>query len=191
MAEHVLTMTDRRRFLAGAAGGLLALAAPSILRAQEAAPTRRNVSSFRTHKWQDHFDSLGKGIIIADTTSKVLQHWTTDGEMRIYPTSVPMSDELTRRGYTEIVFKDEAPDWAPTPSMIERDPSLPRYMPPGPENPLGIRAMHLTWQYYRIHGTNDTRKIGRKSSNGCIGLYNEHIVEVFDRTPVGTQVKLI
>lgn len=191
MAEHVLTMTDRRRFLAGAAGGLLALAAPSILRAQEAAPTRRNVSSFRTHEWQDHFDSLGKGIIISDTTSKVLQHWTTDGEMRIYPTSVPMSDELTRRGYTEIVFKDEAPDWAPTPSMIERDPSLPRYMPPGPENPLGIRAMHLTWQYYRIHGTNDTRKIGRKSSNGCIGLYNEHIVEVFDRTPVGTQVKLI
>ena len=191
MAEHVLNMTDRRRFLAGAAGGLLALAAPSIRRAQEAAPTRRNVSSFRTHEWQDHFDSLGKGIIISDTTSKVLQHWTTDGEMRIYPTSVPMSDELTRRGYTEIVFKDEAPDWAPTPSMIERDPSLPRYMPPGPENPLGIRAMHLTWQYYRIHGTNDTHKIGRKSSNGCIGLYNEHIVEVFDRTPVGTQVKLI
>ncbi|PTQ63188.1 hypothetical protein C8N42_1571, partial [Celeribacter persicus] len=25
----------------------------------------------------------------------------------------------------------------------------------------------------------------------CIGLYNEHIEEVFDRTPVGTQVKLI
>lgn len=191
MAEHALTKTDRRRFLTGATGSLLVLAAPSILRAQEAAPTRRNVSSFRTHEWQDHFDSLGKGIIISDTTTKVLQHWTTDGEMRIYPTSVPMSDELTRRGYTEIVFKDEAPDWAPTPSMIERDPSLPRYMPPGPENPLGIRAMHLTWQYYRIHGTNDTRKIGRKSSNGCIGLYNEHIVEVFDRTPVGTQVKLI
>ena len=191
MAEHVLTMTDRRRFLVGATGSLLVLSAPSILRAQEAVGTRRNTSSFRTHEWQDHFDSLGKGIIISDTSTKVLQHWTTDGEMRIYPTSVPMSDELTRRGYTEIVFKDEAPDWAPTPSMIERDPSLPRYMPPGPENPLGIRAMHLTWQYYRIHGTNDTRKIGRKSSNGCIGLYNEHIVEVFDRTPVGTQVKLI
>ena len=191
MAEHALTMTDRRRFIAGATGSLFALAAPSILRAQEAALTRRNISSFRTHEWQDHFDSLGKGIIISDTTTKVLQHWTNDGAMRIYPTSVPQSDELTRRGSTAIVFKDEAPDWAPTPSMIERDPSLPRYVPPGPENPLGIRAMHLTWQYYRIHGTNDTRKIGRKSSNGCIGLYNEHIVEVFDRTPVGTQVKLI
>jgi L,D-transpeptidase ErfK/SrfK len=79
----------------------------------------------------------------------------------------------------------------PTPSMRERDPSLPAYVAPGPENPLGVRAMHLTWQYYRIHGTGDTRKIGRKSSSGCIGLHNEDIIEVFDRTPIGTQVKLI
>ena len=182
---------DRRGFLMTSASGMASLAAPSVLWAQQAAPATRNISSFRLHDWQDHFDTLGKGILLSDTITKVLQHWTADGEMRIYPTSVPMSDELTRRGYTEIVFKDNAPDWAPTPAMIERDPSLPRYVSPGPDNPLGIRAMHLSWQYYRIHGTNDTRKIGRKSSNGCIGLYNEHIVEVFNRTPVGTQVKLI
>ncbi|GGB30779.1 L,D-transpeptidase [Allosediminivita pacifica] len=182
---------NRRGFLAAGASGVIALATPTLLRAEEASVVRRNMSSFRLHAWQDHFDSLGKGILLSDTNTRVLQHWTADGEMRIYPTSVPLSDELTRRGYTEVVFKDEAPDWAPTPSMIERDPTLPRYVAPGPDNPLGIRAMHLSWQYYRIHGTNDTRKIGRKSSNGCIGLYNEQIVEVFDRSPVGTQVKLI
>ena len=43
----------------------------------------------------------------------------------------------------------------------------------------------------RIHGTNDTRKIGRRSSNGCIGLYNEQIAELFELATVGTQVKLI
>ena len=182
---------NRRGFLAAGASGVIALATPTLLRAEEASVVRRNMSSFRLHAWQDHFDSLGKGILLSDTNTRVLQHWTADGEMRIYPTSVPLSDELTRRGYTEVVFKDEAPDWAPTPSMIERDPTLPRYVAPGPDNPLGIRAMHLSSQYYRIHGTNDTRKIGRKSSNGCIGLYNEQIVEVFDRSPVGTQVKLI
>ena len=152
---------------------------------------RRNISSFRLHRWQDHFDALGKGILLSDTNTRVLQHWTADGEMRIYPTSVPKSDELTRRGYSEIVYKDDAPDLVPTTSMRERDPSLPAYVAPGPENPLGVRAMHLTWQYYRIHGTGDTRKIGRKSSSGCIGLHNEDIIEVFDRTPIGTQVKLI
>ncbi|MBU3032104.1 L,D-transpeptidase [Paracoccus marinaquae] len=191
MTEHGKNPLDRRGFLMAGVSGAIALASPTLLRAEEASVVRRNMSSFRLHAWQDHFDSLGKGILLSDTNTRVLQHWTADGEMRIYPTSVPLSDELTRRGYTEVVFKDEAPNWAPTPSMIERDPTLPRYVAPGPDNPLGIRAMHLSWQYYRIHGTNDTRKIGRKSSNGCIGLYNEQIVEVFDRSPVGTQVKLI
>ena len=184
------TPVTRRAFTVGAASA--ALATPSILRAQEdQTGVRRNISSFRTHAWQDHFDALDKGIIIADTVTRVMQHWTADGEMRIYPTSVPLSDELTKRGYTTVTFKDPEPDWTPTPSMRERDPSLPAYMPPGPDNPLGARALHLSWTYYRIHGTHDTRKIGRRSSSGCIGLYNEQIIEVFERTPVGTQVRLI
>lgn len=169
----------------------LVICAPALARAQSSEKARRNASGFNVHNWQDHFDQLGKGIIISDTKSRVLQQWTADGEMFIYPTSVPMTEDLTRRGYTEVTFKDPEPDWTPTPSMRERDPSLPAYMPPGPDNPLGVRAMHLSWQYYRIHGTHDTRKIGRRSSSGCIGLYNEHIIEVYDRTPVGTQVKLI
>ena len=192
MAEQAPNLVDRRRLVLAATGGAIVLAAPSLLRAQEAAPTRRNVSSFRTHEWRDHFDTLGNGIIISDTTTKVLQHWTTDGAMRIYPTSVPLTDELTKRGYTEVIEKRMNPSWAPTPSMRERNPEWPPIIAGGdPTNPLGTRALYLSWQYYRIHGTQDTRKIGRRSSNGCIGLYNEHIEEVFERTPVGTQVKLI
>lgn len=171
-----------------------ALATPSISRAQPAGvadPVRRNTSSFIIHDWQDHFEELGMGILLADTASRLLQHWAQDGEMRIYPTSVPMTDDLTRRGYTEIVRKVAGPSWAPTPSMKKRDPDLPDFVGPGPDNPLGTHALYLSWQYYRIHGTNDTRKIGRRSSNGCIGLYNEQIAEVFERTAVGTQVKLI
>lgn len=60
-----------------------------------------------------------------------------------------------------------------------------------PANPLGTRALYLSRQYCRIYGTQDARKIGRRSSNGCIGLYNELIEEVFDWVPIGTQVKLI
>ncbi len=179
-----------RRAFAGSLGAMV-LFTPALATAQATDAVRRNASGFKVHKWQDHFDRLGEGIIISDTNSRVLQQWTAEGEMFVYPTSVPMTDELTRRGYTEITFKDPEPDWTPTPSMRERDPSLPAYMPPGPDNPLGIRALHLSWQYYRIHGTHDTRKIGRRSSSGCIGLYNEHILEVYNRTPVRTQVKLI
>lgn len=185
----------RRKALTGIAAFL---ATPSILRAQET-PTnipepvvRRNISSFALHEWRDHFDTLGKGILLSDTITRVLQHWTADGEMRIYPTSVPLNEELTRRGYTEVVEKRKNPSWAPTPSMRERNPEWPAIIKGGdPANPLGTRALYLSWQYYRIHGTQDTRKIGRRSSNGCIGLYNEQIEEVYERAPVGTQVKLI
>lgn len=180
----------RRTIMYGLAS--TAIFAPTILRAETSAPVRRNTSSFRTHRWEDHFETLGVGLILSDTASKVLQHWTQDGEMRLYPTSVPLSEDLTRLGYTEVVEKRKNPSWAPTPSMRERNPEWPARIPGGdPANPLGTRALYLSWQYYRIHGTQDTRKIGRRSSNGCIGLYNEHIEEVFDRTPVGTQVKLI
>ncbi|MAY86367.1 MAG: L,D-transpeptidase [Pseudooceanicola sp.] len=180
-----------RRGFARAIGATM-LFSPSLVSSQTVDPVRRNVSSFQTHNWQDHFDTLGVGLIISDTSSKALQHWTADGEMRLYPTSVPLSEDLSRLGYTEVVEKRENPSWAPTPSMRERNPEWPAVIPGGdPANPLGTRALYLSWQYYRIHGTQDTRKIGRRSSNGCIGLYNEHIEEVFERVPVGTKVKLI
>ena len=51
--------------------------------------------------------------------------------------------------------------------------------------------MYLSWPAYLIHGTHDTRKIGRRSSSGCIGLYNFAIEELFAITPVGTQVRVI
>lgn len=183
--------TTSRRAFAGSLGATLLLA-PSMVGAATAGHVRRNASSLRAHAWEDHFDALGVGLIISDTSSRALQHWTADGEMHLYPTSVPMSEEFTRRGYTEVVEKRKNPSWMPTPSMRERDPDLPARIAGGdPSNPLGTRALYLSWQHYRIHGTHDTRKIGRRSSSGCIGLYNEHIEEVFDRVPVGTRVKLI
>ncbi len=143
-------------------------------------------------KWRDHFDRLRNGAILADTTSRAVHFWSEDESVyQLFPSSVPVSDELTKRGYTEVVRRVEGPTWRPTPSMRERNPDWPAVVPAGPENPLGTHALYLSWQYYRIHGTHDTRKIGRQSSDGCIGLYNEHIAQLFAVAKVGTQVKLI
>lgn len=131
-------------------------------------------------------------MIVADTFSRALHYWNADGsDYRIYPTSVPMTDDLTKRGYTEIVRKKVGPTWTPTKSMRERDPTLPDFMEAGTDNPLGTHAMYLSWPAYLIHGTHDTRKIGRRSSSGCIGLYNEKIAELFEITPIGTQVRVL
>lgn len=180
-------MQTKRTFILGAAA---ALSTPMLVRAQEAPD--RNASSFVTQDWQDHFSSLGKGAILADITSRALHYWGPDGSYRLYPSSVPLTEELTRRGYSEIVRKQVAPSWTPTSSMRERDPDLPIRVEGGdPGNPLGTHAMYLTWPAYLIHGTHDTRKIGRQSSSGCIGLYNEHIAELFSVVQTGTQVRLL
>ena len=152
---------------------------------------RHNISSFRSLEWQPYFSTLSKGAILVDITSRALHFWTEEGTYYLFPSSVPLTEDLTRRGRTNIVRKVEGPEWRPTPSMLERNPEWPKYIPPGPDNPLGTHALYLSWQYYRIHGTHDTRKIGRRSSNGCIGLYNEHIARLYGMTSVGTQVLLI
>ena len=190
----------RRAFLAGAASfsGAAVFAQEQrvvggiALEAEIKKTSERNISSFRMLDWRPYFEHLTGGAILVDIDSRALHYWS-EGEKvyKLYPTSVPLTDDLTRKGRTKVVKKVEGPSWSPTPAMRVRNPEWPEYMGPGPENPLGSHALYLSWTYYRIHGTHDTRKIGRKSSNGCIGLYNEQIAELFELSKVGTQVLLI
>jgi lipoprotein-anchoring transpeptidase ErfK/SrfK len=154
---------------------------------------RNNISSFRFLDWQDYFANTRNGVILVDITSRALHYWSEDLSVyKLYPTSVPLSEELTRRGSTEVIQKVVNPTWRATVGELERNPDWPKMVEGGsPDNPLGVRALYLSWPAYRIHGTHDTRKIGRRSSNGCIGLYNEHILELFELANVGTQVLLI
>ncbi|MXU64667.1 L,D-transpeptidase [Oceanomicrobium pacificus] len=186
------TAVSRRNFLRTGAALAIAtqIALPTGAQAQSAGTIRRRISGFSTHRWQNHFSSIGSGKILVDTQTRSLHYWAP-GFYKIYPTSVPLSESLTKRGRTSVVQKRVGPDWRPTANMLRRDPTLPRYVGPGPDNPLGTHALYLGWTYYRIHGTNDTRKIGRQSSNGCIGLYNEDIADLFGRVGVGTQVRVI
>ena len=197
MANDVIS----RRGILGAAVGVAGLAALPAL-AQDATTefqpavsdsTRHNISSFRMLQWQDYFDNTRNGAILADTTSRALHFWSEDQSIyRLYPTSVPLTDDLKRLGVTSVIQKVENPTWRPTASMLARHPEWPSVVEGGaPDNPLGVRALYLGWPAYRIHGTHDTRKIGRRSSNGCIGLYNEHIEELYDMCQIGTQVLLI
>lgn len=173
--------------------GTQAFAEDEIIEEEEVTSTvSRNISSFASKSWEPYFSNRKRGVILVDTTSRALHYWSEDGETyKLYPTSVPVSKELTKLGRTKVVRKLVGPEWRPTPNMKKRNPEWPDYIGPGEDNPLGTHAMYLSWKYYRIHGTNDTRKIGRRSSNGCIGLYNEHIAELFEMSKVGTQVLLI
>ena len=198
MSKKYVSTLSRRTLLASGAASVAASAVAQTeaetteIEEEITTLVRRNISSFRTLDWRPYFDSLKGGAILVDTTSRALHYWSADETIyKLYPTSVPLTEDLTRRGRTSVIRKVEGPSWAPTPAMKKRNPEWPDFVGPGPNNPLGTHALYLTWKYYRIHGTHDTRKIGRRSSNGCIGLYNEHISELFSLAGVGTQVLLI
>ena len=188
---------SRRGFLAASAavigtGATAQTENSTEMEAEIVTGVQRNISSFRSLDWQPYFSSLRNGAVLVDIQSRALHYWSEDESIyKLFPTSVPLTEDLTRTGRTSITRKVEGPSWAPTPAMKIRNPEWPDFIGPGPDNPLGSHALHLTWQYYRIHGTHDTRKIGRRSSNGCIGLYNEHISELYALSGVGAQVLLI
>jgi len=95
--------------------------------------------------------------------------------------------------------KAEWPSWRPTDNMIRRSPKkykrFDRGVPGGPNNPLGARALYLYRDgrdtMYRIHGTNQPSSIGRAVSNGCIRMINNHVIELYERVPVGENVVIL
>jgi lipoprotein-anchoring transpeptidase ErfK/SrfK len=91
-------------------------------------------------------------------------------------------------GTRTIVMKREWPSWSPPPQMIRRRPDLPRFMPGGPANPLGARAMYLGGTLYRIHGSNEPETIGRAVSSGCIRMTNEDVADLYERVQIGARV---
>jgi len=116
-------------------------------------------------------------------------------EVVTYPIGIGKVGWATPAGTTKVVSKRKDPFWTPPASVRkehaqEGDP-LPARVPPGPDNPLGNRAMNLGWPSYLIHGTNKPAGVGLRASHGCIRMYPEDIEVLFDRVPVGTRVTVV
>lgn len=127
------------------------------------------------------------GTIIIVNSERRLYYVLGDGRAIVYPVAVGKPGDVWT-GESVVTRKTKNPGWSPTPSMRRRNPRLPRYVPPGPRNPLGVRAMYLGWSFYIIHGTNAPHSIGRAASSGCIRMLNEHVIDLYDRVRVGTKV---
>jgi lipoprotein-anchoring transpeptidase ErfK/SrfK len=91
-------------------------------------------------------------------------------------------------GSKAVTRKAEWPSWTPPSQMLKRRPDLPRFMPGGPENPMGARALYLGSSLFRIHGSNEPETIGQAVSSGCIRMLNEDVIDLYNRVRVGTQV---
>jgi L,D-transpeptidase ErfK/SrfK len=108
-----------------------------------------------------------------------------------FPLGIGDQGRDTPLGRYRVVEKTVKPVWHVPSSIRSESPGLPRVVPPGPDNPLGSRAMRLSRHDLLIHGTNRPWGIGRKSSHGCLRLYPEDIVKLFKMVRLGTSVTVI
>jgi len=109
--------------------------------------------------------------------------------VKTYPIGVGVLDWPTPFGSFKVVEKTKNPTWNIPPSIQEEYGT--RFIPPGPDNPLGEYWLRLSNNDYGIHGTNSPWGIGRLVSHGCIRLYPEDIEELFSLVKLGTPVEII
>jgi len=105
-----------------------------------------------------------------------------------FPVGIGTDNTKSPEGEFRISQKKENPEWVVPESIRKEDPSLPPVVPPGPDNPLGVRAMRLGHTEYLLHGTSKRFGIGMKVSHGCIRMYNADVVRLFDIVKKGTKV---
>ena len=130
------------------------------------------------------------GTIVIDTPSHFLYLVEEGGRAMRYGIGVGRPG-FTWSGTHEISAKKEWPDWVPPKEMLERQPYLPHFMPGGPNNPLGARALYLGSTLYRIHGSSEPWTIGHNVSSGCIRMRNADVIDLYNRVKVGTKVVVL
>jgi L,D-transpeptidase ErfK/SrfK len=110
-----------------------------------------------------------------------------------FPIGIGRDGWQTPVGETKIILKRKNPSWTPPDSILEIKPDLPKIVPAGPDNPLGLYAMTLGFKpgAFLIHGTNKPAGIGLRSSHGCIRMYPEDIEVLFSHVKKGTNVRVI
>jgi lipoprotein-anchoring transpeptidase ErfK/SrfK len=136
-----------------------------------------------------------RNSIDVDPYAKFLYHVKGDGTAVRYPIGVGRAGR-SFSGTGVIRLKKKWPGWTPTQNMLRTEPDVygpfRRGIPGGLRSPLGARALYLFRNgrdtYYRIHGTNDLGSIGNSGSAGCIRMFNQDMIHLYNAVDTGIKV---
>lgn len=148
-------------------------------------------------RWVDYAGPEAPGTIVVDPYARLLYHVQEGGRAMRFGIAVGREGRGFH-GSATVRRKEQYPYWAPTKNMIRQDPevyaALAGGLPGGLDNPLGARALYLYRggrdTMYRIHGTMDPASIGKATSAGCIRLFNQDVMDLFDEMEIGAKVKV-
>ncbi len=149
-------------------------------------------------KWKrqvvQYFSREPQGTVVVDTRNHFLYLiWENKTALR-YGVGVGR-EGFKWFGRARVDRKAIWPGWTPPPEMRQREPHLPTFMPGGADNPLGPRALYLYSNGgdtgYRLHGTLEPWSIGSDVSSGCIRMFPEDVIDLYQRCPKGTEVLVL
>jgi lipoprotein-anchoring transpeptidase ErfK/SrfK len=149
------------------------------VRNAKGSPIKREIVDYQT--------TFKPGTIIVETSERRLYFVLEGGKAIKYGVGVGR-DGFRWSGQHRVSRTAEWPGWTPPPAMRKRVPDLPAYMPGGPNNPLGARAIYIGSTLYRIHGTSEPWTIGQAVSSGCIRMVNDDVIDLYNRVRVGALV---
>lgn len=143
----------------------------------------------------DYAGTEEPGTIVVDTYARVLYYVMEGNQALRYGIAVGR-EGISFRGTGYVGRKAEWPSWTPTANMVRTRPDLYAQfaggLPGGLDNPLGARALYLYRggrdTMFRIHGTIDNASIGRATSAGCIRLFNQDAIDLFNRAEPGDRI---
>ena len=137
------------------------------------------------------------GVVVVDTPNRFL-YWTMEnGRAMRYGVGIGR-EGFAWEGRGHIAYGREWPTWTPPSDMIKRQPELEPYrngMEPGPENPLGARALYIHKgnrdTLYRLHGNMDPGSIGKAVSSGCVRLLFQDVIDLYGRVRWGAPIVVV
>ena len=131
---------------------------------------------------------MGRTIVVRLNENKLYLYDGFD-VVRSYSVATAKPGFTTPTGDWTIYDKKENPTWYNPNSDWSK--GMPAFIPAGPGNPLGTRALNLNASEIRIHCTPDDASIGSNASHGCIRMHMPDVEDLFERVDVGTPVLII
>ncbi|GAB4289796.1 MAG: hypothetical protein Kow0067_15890 [Coriobacteriia bacterium] len=133
-------------------------------------------------------EDLGTVILVRRMDRKLFLY-ESGSVVKEYSVAIGTPGHPTPLGEWKITLKRYMPSWGNPGSAWAAD--MPAYIPPGPSNPLGTRALNLNAPGIRIHGTSADYSIGTAASHGCVRMHRWDIEELYELVDVGTPVIII
>jgi lipoprotein-anchoring transpeptidase ErfK/SrfK len=142
-----------------------------------------SVKTLKPERTAEDFDQIllvriGENMLYLYENGKITNQW---------PVATGQPEYMTPTGLYSVVEKRYMPTWV-NPAPDTWGASMPVSIPPGPSNPLGLRALNWSAPAIRFHGTSATYSLGFNASHGCVRMSNEDVIQLYDMIDVGTPI---